>query len=149
MPTSCCRRFVMLKRRGVSSILKGRYKRLHPGKDIPEGRYIAMRRSLTALAERIGTPSWDRYFVHYRHWKNKRFSSWEFDIQQTPARDRKLTQGTLRATFAPVLFDRGVRMKHNAHLSQSAKDPRIQDASQKRCQRNLRMEKEIRVSQMG
>jgi NADH-quinone oxidoreductase subunit G len=33
--------------------------------------------------------------------------------------------GDLRATFAPALFDRGERMKHNPHLIQLSKEPRV------------------------
>ena len=37
----------------------------------------------------------------------------------------KASEGELRATFAPVLFDGGVRMQHNRHLTQLVKRPKV------------------------
>ncbi len=44
---------------------------------------------------------------------------------EIPLQEKSETEETLLATFAPTLFDRGVRMLHNSHLAKLVKEPRV------------------------
>lgn len=60
-----------------------------------------------------------------------------------------LSQGALAATFSRLLFDHGVRMKHDPHLVHMAKSPRIRLAPHEGEARGLKDEDKVRVSANG
>lgn len=57
--------------------------------------------------------------------------------------------GPLSATFAPALFDHGVRMKHNPHVVQLAKEPRIRVHPSEAAKRGIQNGSRVRVSANG
>lgn len=55
----------------------------------------------------------------------------------------------LRATFAPALFDNGVRMKRNTHLIQLAKEPRVRLHPLEASKRQLEDGDRVRITSHG
>jgi len=55
-------------------------------------------------------------------------------------------QGKLRASFAHALFDEGVRMKHNPHVIQLTKSPRVRLKSSEGVQRGIKDGAEVQLS---
>lgn len=100
--------------------IEGRVQKLLPGKELPEGVYSDAEVFLM-LAEKLHLPlDIDKNFLE------------QLSLARLPlCRPNKLEAtapshddpGCLRASFAPALFDRGVRMSHNAHLAELAVEP--------------------------
>lgn len=118
LPTLC-----YVEKEGSFINLEGSIQKLNPGKDLPEGPR-ADGTIFEQISDKLGIPiSIDISFT--KKLEEKRIQLQTKPTKNTPAQPPAVS-GTLRATFAPQLFDRGVRMKHNVHLSQNAKEPRIQ-----------------------
>lgn len=106
--------------------IEGRVQKLQPGKDLPYGIYsdaeiftlLALRLNfvLTLDTGFIATLQQDRLSLT----RPKKLKTAAY---QTAAVDPN--GSSLSATFTRVLFDQGVRMRHNPHVSQLAKEPRV------------------------
>lgn len=113
--------FSYVEKQGTFINIEGRLQRLFPGKEIPENIYsdaeiftdIARRLKITlTIDDQFGAAlKQDRLTIP------RQISISSSSVQNT--------QGKLMATFAPVLFDHGVRMKHNPHVIQLSKEPRM------------------------
>jgi NADH-quinone oxidoreductase subunit G len=104
--------------------IEGRAQQLLPGKSVPEGLY-ADAEIFIALAQKMGISlSIDPEFS--KSLKEDRLSVLDWEIRETllPAKESH-KQGALLATFAPSLFDNGVRMNHDPHTSRLVKEPRV------------------------
>src|SRR5262249_18361490 len=55
-------------------------------------------------------------------------------------------QANLRATFAHALFDNGVRMKHDPHVIQLAKEPRVRIHPQEGSKRGIKDNSEVQLN---
>lgn len=62
---------------------------------------------------------------------------------------KEASSENLRATFAHVLFDKGMRMKHNAHLIQMAKEPCVRIHPKEALKRNLNDSEMVRIKANG
>ncbi len=98
--------------------IEGRVQKLKPGKSIPKGvysdSYIFVR-----IAQRLGyTLMIDEPFLDSLK-PNHRIISPNPKVVDT--RPKSAVHEGLRASFAPALFDRGVRMRHNEQLVQLAR----------------------------
>lgn len=107
--------------------IEGRVQKLKPGKAIPEnvhsdGRifeWVAEKMNLSLLL--------DEDFLE-RLVEGKRLQIFEpsrASSKELPEFPHESNPELLRATFSPALFDRGVRMRHNPHLIQLAREPRV------------------------
>lgn len=54
--------------------------------------------------------------------------------------------GSLKATFAQILFDGGVRMRHNSHLSKLTKDPKVRIHPEEGNKRSLKDGDAVKLS---
>jgi len=55
----------------------------------------------------------------------------------------------LLATFAPVLFDRGVRMRHNPHVSKLVEEPRIRINPQEAAKHGIKENDDVSIAANG
>lgn len=111
-----------VEKEGCFINIEGRVQKLQPGKEIPENIYSdADIFKQLAYKLNIILPI-DKIFLEKL--KSGRFSLMRPEMIETlPQKRKEAPNGQLRATFAPALFDHGVRMKHNPHLIQSTNDP--------------------------
>jgi len=104
--------------------IEGRVQKLNPGKEIPEGIY-SDGEIFTKIAELLNLPLMlDAQFLE----KVADGRIIPFDrnlVASTVKESSPEVNGALYASFAPALFDRGVRMKHNPHVIELAKEPRV------------------------
>ena len=119
LPTLC-----YVEKEGHFINIEGRVQRIHPGKVIPTNIYSDAE-IFMLLSTKLGKGlSVDSKF--YENFEKERISL-KFQKSQGMATNRKesTNKSGLAATFAPALFDHGVRMKHNKQLVQLAKKPYI------------------------
>ena len=97
---------------------------LLPGKEIPDSLY-SDGEIFERIAQKLGfTLAIDPNFTEtLKGGRQKRVFS-DKAIGSVQSNDKEY-DGKLHATFAYTLFDRGVRMNHNPHLSRFVKEPRI------------------------
>jgi NADH-quinone oxidoreductase subunit G len=126
LPTLSC-----MEKEGSFINIEGRVQQIHPGKAIPDG-VFADGDIFTRLAAKLG--------LSLSRWETEAGSQEPGDRSQEPEAGSQETEGsqgqkpvesegiptsTLAATFAYALFDNGVRMQHDPHLIQLAKEPCI------------------------
>lgn len=114
-----------IEKGGTFLNIEGRNQPLLPGKEIPENilsdgeifERIAqkLRFSLTMASNFTEALTLSRYLP-------ERFPSQNNVIEKTV---KPADEGKLKASFAHALFDQGVRMNHDSHLSKLVKNPRI------------------------
>jgi NADH-quinone oxidoreductase subunit G len=120
LPTLC-----YVEKEGSFINIEGSVQRIRPGKDLPEG-VRSDGAIFASLAEHLGMPISVDYALLEELARGKiNIRKKSEGIGTQPHTPVPQMHNSLKAVFAPSLFDRGVRMKHNAHLGQSAKDPRI------------------------
>lgn len=125
--------------------LEGRVQRLLPGKGIPEGLYSDAE-IFTQIAAKLDIPlALDMEFLEKLK-QDKVLSHRTSNLQTSIETPKELKNGMLRATFAPALFDEGVRMKHDPHVIQLAKPPRVRIHPIEGERRNLRSGDIVRLT---
>lgn len=104
--------------------IEGRRQTLLPGKEVPEGIHNDGE-IFTLLAKNLNcTLAIDTRFMDML--KSKEMLLPQQEQKMDIASEKKMEnvqQETLKATFAHLLFDHGVRMQHNSHLVKLAKEP--------------------------
>jgi NADH-quinone oxidoreductase subunit G len=125
--------------------IEGRLQKLHQGKALPEG-VLSDGEIFTLIANRLNILlAIDPLFLQklnshqLTHEMPKKINS------QSP----KQIHGTLLATFAPELFDRGERMKHNPHLIQLSKEPKVRIHPQEATKRGIQSGDTVQLSANG
>ena len=104
--------------------IEGRVQSLLPGKEVPENFYSDAE-IFTEILRRLGIHlKIDQMFTQMLQADRLHFIRPSV-LEAKPRDDKELkpTAGKLKASFSRSLFDRGVRMEHNPHLSQMAKTP--------------------------
>jgi NADH-quinone oxidoreductase subunit G len=101
-----------VEKEGTFINIEGRAERLHPGKAIPKTLY-SDGEIFKVVAQKLGAS-----LEEIKEFKTPLQSRASF------SNELSVPMGSLRATFAPFLFDNGVRMKHDSHLIQLAKKPK-------------------------
>lgn len=98
--------------------IEGRVQKLEPGKEIPEN-ILSDGEIFTRIAERLGLSiSVSRFSL-----KDLRSNSPRSCSLHSPGPEKVYNKaGTLASSFAHLLFDNGVRMRHDSHLIQLAKE---------------------------
>lgn len=97
--------------------IEGRVQKLHPGKRLPENLF-SDGEIFNLIAYKLNLSLKNDFKLPEARLALERPKN----ITAGPVTHQ---EGSLKATFAPVLFDHGVRMKHNRHVIQLAKEPLI------------------------
>lgn len=114
-----------LEKAGSFINIEQRIQALHPGKEIPPDRYSDAAIFL-AIAEKLGLSlSFEPAFSACLEQVHLPLKHQDDKAGKLESRASKPTSSGLKAVFAPALFDHGVRMKHDPHLIQLAKAPRL------------------------
>ncbi len=143
LPSLC-----FVEKEGTFLNIEGRPQKLQPGKDLPAEIYsdgtIFM---LLAQRLKVGLETDEEFRQHVA-------------LQSTPSSVKRLrakpktgeasgaeleNRGELKASFAPSLFDHGVRMQHNPHLNALAKAPRVRIHPQEGAKRGLQSGDTVRI----
>lgn len=95
--------------------IEGRVSKLLPGKEIPED-IFSDGEIFEKIASKLGVA------LPKSEWQEGRLKLPEIDSKGTPI---PFTPGALMATFDKLLFDHGVRMKHNPHVVELSKNPTV------------------------
>lgn len=117
--------------------IEGRIQKLRPGKEIPEAIY-ADGDLFVMLARKLGFElELDKDFS-----AKLKLSKINFQRNESSKCDKELNKATLSenglyATFTYTLFDQGVRMKHNLHLSRVVKEPFVRIHSVEAAKRGI------------
>ncbi len=145
--------------------IEGRVQSLMPGKEIPEGVY-SDGEIFIQLAKKLNMPlAVDASFLETLGQKRiqnseSRIQNGEGRIQNSESRiqngedriqnpESRIQNGKLRASYARVLFDQGVRMKHDVHVLQLVKEPRARLHPDEGSKRNIQDGQEVRLSANG
>lgn len=125
--------------------IEGRVQQLLPGKEIPENIYsdgaIFMRLAKKLNVTLIIKAAFEEALHQTRIPLNRKPITGTQSIQANPA-----LEGKLFATFAPALFDHGTRMKHNTHVLQLVKEPRVRMNPQEAANRGFKEGDKVKVS---
>jgi NADH-quinone oxidoreductase subunit G len=121
--------------------IEGRIQTLRAGKAVPGGLYsdyeifyeLASRLGISLDIPKFATVKRETRSVNIKHVQN----------------EREKRSSDLAATFAQVLFDRGVRMKHNPHLLQLTKEPFVRINALEGKKRNIREGQAIQLTANG
>jgi NADH-quinone oxidoreductase subunit G len=108
-----------IEKGGTFINIEGRAQTIMPGKEIPQG-LLSDSEIFIQVGAKLGL---NLSILDFKINPPKRTSfSIDSPNNQTPSAAKN---GTLSASFAKVLFDNGVRMKHNPHVVKLAKEPRV------------------------
>ena len=114
LPTYC-----FVEKGGHFLNIAGNLQRLLPGKELPQGIY-SDGEIFMQIAQKLNISlSIDAQFMEKLQQKPGKRSN-----ILTPSPLPTNITGSLLATFAPALFDHGVRMNHNPHVIELAKEPK-------------------------
>lgn len=103
--------------------IEQRVRKLHPGKAMPHGIYSDAK-IFSLLAHKLHFAlELDSHF--YDRLQPGRISFTQVERIDSHPVGNSEKKGEFFATFAPALFDNGVRMKHNSHVVQLAKEPLV------------------------
>lgn len=137
LPTLC-----FVEKEGTFINIEGRKQKLKPGKAIPET-ILSDGEIFVHLGKKLEVP------LEFN------FSDWNYEIiknqrmQSNQSTHKTVYAGELFATFTPALFDYGVRMKHNPHLIQMAKEPTVRLHPQEAKKRGIRESEMVRLKANG
>lgn len=136
-----------LEKRGTFINIEGRIQQIHPGKDIPKDIY-SDGEIFSLVAQKIDNSvslTVDGQFAEKL--KTERLIIVHKDSIEGPFPQAEPTgKDTLKATFARVLFDHGVRMKHDPHLVKLAKEPFIRIHPKEALVRSLKDGDKVQLS---
>lgn len=134
--------FSFVEKEGSFINVEGRVQKLQPGKDIPQN-ILSDGEIFIKIAEKLGSKlSVDTSFIaKLQQERVPLFRTHRATSPSTPFHDKELY-----ATFAPVLFDQGVRMKHNAHLLQLAPKPYVRMHPLECEKRNIQNNQKITIT---
>lgn len=135
-----------IEKEGSFINIEGRIQKVRPGKDIPHNIYsdgeifnlIAMRLGIMLHQDPFFANSLDRTHI-------------QISRKVTPAKTEpyKASPRSLSASFSTTLFDQGVRMKHNTHVSQLTQEPAIRIYPTDADERKILRDAKVKVSANG
>lgn len=139
-----------VEKSGTFVNIERRVRKFHPGKKIPLGLYRD-EEIFKYLAKKLDIYlSSDANFLEkFQDEFAPKPQSKALEIRQGEKEPKSLQQPRLAAVFAPVLFDHGVRMQHNQHLIQLAKEPRARLHPEEGAKRGIHDHEAVRVSMGG
>lgn len=128
--------------------IEGRVQKIRPGKDIPENIY-SDGEIFTFLAQKLNLSmelgSKISEAIAKKHLPIREVEMFESNDTSST----KNIEGGLKATFAQALFDHGTRMKHNPHLVELAKDPRVRLNPKDGSSQGLKSGDTVKISAKG
>jgi NADH-quinone oxidoreductase subunit G len=125
--------------------IERRVQKLHPGKNIPEEIY-SDGEIFNQLSQKLRlTLAVDPHFYHLLK-QGTRLDVQKQELKSPQNQSQEKKEEGLYATFAPALFDQGIRMQHNPHLLQLAKSPSIRLHPQEAAKRNINDGAQVNVS---
>ncbi|WP_075884002.1 NADH-quinone oxidoreductase subunit NuoG [Candidatus Protochlamydia sp. W-9] len=111
-----------IEKSGTFINIENRIQTLHQGKEIPENSFSDAS-IFMAIAEKLGIQlSFEPAFLDALS-QTKVFHTCE--LRTSLPLSESVSNEKLKAVFAPALFDEGIRMKHDPHLIQLVKEPRL------------------------
>lgn len=122
LPTLC-----FLEKEGHFLNIAGQMQKICAGEVIPEGLY-SDGEIFEKLAEKLNLVLYvdPQFMLRVRGSSGRPYTPKRLKFEaEIPSKEEQSKEGFLFATFAPVLFDGGVRMRHNAHLSKMVKEPKV------------------------
>jgi NADH-quinone oxidoreductase subunit G len=123
LPTFC-----FLEKNGHFLNIAGQLQKICAGEAIP-GSLFSDGEIFEKIAEKLNlTLAVDPQFIHKIQHSRGRGTNIPNQLNneaEISPHEELGTEGTLSATFAPVLFDGGVRMLHNSHLAKLVKEPKV------------------------
>jgi len=114
LPSLC-----FIEKEGSFLNIEGRVQKLLPGKEIPNSSY-----SDASIFTRIARKLQINLTPYPHHLKNMTGRKQNTIVSDQNPEGKKWEDKNLLATFSHPLFDHGVRMQHNSHVVQLAKEPR-------------------------
>lgn len=114
-----------VEKEGTFINIEGRPQPIRPGKMIPEDLY-SDGDIFTLLGQKLHTPmSLDQFQIPKLNFSPRNLLPQRGSPNSSVPSVGSVVKNALdlKATFAPALFDRGVRMKHNPHTSKLTKEP--------------------------
>ncbi len=129
--------------------IEGRVQKLLPGKEVPLDLYSDAE-IFVRLAHHLGAD----LILDEHVLKTLEQERLPLNDSQTLATPQNMpstenTDNQLAATFAHVLFDRGVRMQHDPHVSQLVKEPRVRLHPREGSKRGIQEGDKVRLSTNG
>jgi NADH-quinone oxidoreductase subunit G len=139
-----------LEKRGSFVNIERRVQKLQPGKIIPNSIY-SDGEIFTQLAQKLNVSlSQDSQFTNLlkqNHVLQIKRDEFKKEPPSNNGNGLNQEQGNgLYASFAPALFDEGVRMKHNPHLIQMAKTPYVRLHPQEAKKRGIPDKSSVKIS---
>ncbi len=133
-----------VEKRGSFINIEGRVQKLLPGKEIPADIY-SDGEIFGLIANKLGISiPLDPIFTDSLRGHIEAICPTSIDASSSSVAIHPLS-----ATFAPALFDYGNRMKHNSHVIQLAKEPKVRIHPQEGTKRGLQTNDKIRISANG
>lgn len=134
-----------IEKYGTFINIEGRAQKIQPGKEIPAGIYSDSE-IFIRLADKL-----DFNLDVEGEWTQRQVDGNQRSGVQIPERGEGSQElgDRLLATFAHVLFDHGVRMKHNPHLLQVVKEPSIRLNPHEAAKRKIKEGDTIQLSGNG
>lgn len=130
--------------------IERRVQALMPGKEIPENIYSDGEIFMEIGRKMNINMDLDPFFAEKL--SLQRFSlnrPEKIEVKQAEKLPEIQNKNTLKATFSRVLFDHGVRMKHDPHLFALAKEPRFRLTSKEGLKLGLKDHGSVRISANG
>ena len=137
------------EKKGTMLNIEGRVQRINPGKKISkdlltDGEIFCM------LSNKLNYPlEIDAYFLEAFRKERLQSSHRREDVELAHREKLPRNPDTLLATFAPSLFDNGIRMNHNPHLSQLAKGAWLRINPEEGLSRGIQNDKTVELSANG
>lgn len=121
LPTLC-----VLEKEGHFLNIAGQFQAVRPGKELPKDLYTDGE-IFKIIAQNFNIEiDVEPDFLEKLHYGcQKSLHQRPKQLAEVATENKKPADGSLMATFAPLLFDGGTRMQHNLHLRNLAKDPKV------------------------
>ena len=125
--------------------IEGRVQKFHPGKDIPE-HIFSDGEIFQQLAGKLNLPlTLDTHFANLLK-QGSRLNIPTYYAKEAESTLHEDLGDRLFASFKILLFDQGVRMKHNPHLLELVKEPYVSLHPQEAQKRNINSDSNVRIT---
>lgn len=140
LPTLC-----YVEKSGCFINIEGRIQQLRPGKILPDS-LLSDEDIFILLGSKLRVNlAFDRSFVDSLDRERISIPAGKISKFNSPS----TSSVSLGAVFTPLLFDKGVRMRHNPHLGQLAKDPYVRLSPAEGFKRNIHDGDSVQIKANG
>lgn len=137
-----------VEKRGSFVNIEGRLQKIQPGKEIPEDIYSDGEIFMQLAHKLQFSLTLDKFFMESLKQDRLKLNRSDKLSGVLPSNVASPT-GSLLATFTHVLFDHGVRMRHNHHTVQLAQEPFVRIHPSEGTKRTIRCGDEVSLSANG